>query len=227
MKRRNWFFSIGGVVLLVVLLMACCSSSSQARERDVILKNGHFTGWSDTRARVLLHWPQQQSGFGELRGHVVLPNVLGDDHSKNCIGYVGVANWLTPNLELEPAFGWRFKTGEAIASLRAKSLWQGGVWSWVCMEYTPATKAGYYFWQCDRAVRAFDTPVSLGLEAEGWLQSMGGWTHGGGPNLIFDLMGRRQISRLELSLAVHYRSFGGGEWKPELFFRFNLFPGGG
>jgi len=223
MKNWNWF-AIGGWAFLAVLLMLLCCSSAQAKE--AILKDGHLPGWSDTRAKVLLHWPQQQSNFGEFRGHVVLPNVLGNDHSKNCIGYVGVANWLTPYMEVEPVLGWRFKTGEAVVSLRAKNLWQGGVWSWSCLEYTPARQAGYYFWQCDRAVRAFDTPVSVGLEAEGWLQGAGGWSHGVGPNLIFDLMGRHQSSRLELSLAMHYRRLA-GEWAPGLFFRFNLFPGGG
>lgn len=221
--KCNVFVVIGIVIGSIALLLACCS----AQAREAIFKDGHLPGWSDTRARVLLHWPTRSYGFGELRGHFVLPNVLDQNkynRSRNCISYVGLANRLMANnMEVEPALGWRFKTGEPIASLRVKNLWQGGVWSWSCLEYTPATKAGYYFWQCDGPITLQGLPVQVGLEAEGWLQEQGGWTHGGGPNLIFTF--HRGASKFELHTAVHYRRLA-GEWAPELFFRFNLFPGG-
>lgn len=157
---------------------------------------------SPVRSVFLLHGQADIGHELVLRGDL-LP-LLGETTIE--LGGLG-PKWL----EIAPALGLDFPSGEAIVSLRLSPIYEK-FWGWVDLEFRPTSSASYLYAQLEWEAAAW---IHVGLEGESWgsFSDIASFSHGLGPNALVKL---GDHARFDFSYQFRREN---GAWQQEVVFR--------
>jgi hypothetical protein len=128
--------------------------------------------------------------------------------------YLGTKLTITEWFKLELYGGWLFKPNEVFAAISFDLRDNKKCWAWGDFEIVRDHNM-YYFIQMEHKINEW---LHSGIEMEGWgnYDDWLGWSHGGGPNILF------LFEKFGLELAVHTRK-SDPDLKIQPVMRFHIF----
>lgn len=165
-----------------------------------------------SRVRLLVHGGLDLNKDVQLQAHFIpAGNLIGELAPYS---YLGAKFQTSDWLGIEAYAGWAFGNDEPLVSLMFNPKF-GNLWAWTETDVQMPSWDGYWFAQLDYQLLDW---LHTGVEGEGWGNYESGslWSHGGGPNLLF------QFGKIGVDLAVHVRELK-DSIKPEFFTRVHLF----
>ncbi len=101
--------------------------------------------------------------------------------------------------EISPLLGWNFGLDEPVFAVAFTLNVTDKFWTWADVEVQAPSWSGYYFVQLEYQFLPY---IGVGAETEGFgaYNDTDSWSHGGGPNLIFNIG-----DHLGIDLALHVR----------------------